>query len=106
MDGGEKAMNRYYESLGRFKAELRPIAKKMEPSKQRTDTACAAYCHAEEAVLDQVTISDERAKALIDALKNLHEAAAAQAQLWHEYVSTLAAYKLLVAHAFERDKKP
>lgn len=93
-------MNRYHEALGRFKAELRPIAAQMGPSKQCLDAALAAFCDAEEAVLDQETISDKRAKALTDALKNLHAAAAAQAQLWHEYVSTLAAHELLVAHAF------
>jgi hypothetical protein len=97
-------MNRYHEVLVRFKAELRPIATKMGPSKQRTDAACAAFCQAEEAVLNQATISDENAKALMDGLKNLHDAATAQAQLWREYVSTLAAHRLLVAHALERGK--
>jgi len=98
-------MNRYHEVLGRFKSELRPIAAKMGPSKQHTDAACAAFCGAEEAVLDQETIADEKAKALIDALRNLHDAAAAQAQLWNEYVATLAAHKLLIVHALERDKQ-
>jgi hypothetical protein len=98
-------MRHLSEVEARFQAELRSIAGKMGPSKQRLDIALEKYGDAFGAITEKVSISEDEANKFINATDQLHQAAMVQAQLWQEYVSTLAVFKMSAMDAIERDKR-